>query len=56
MDDRDKIIADLRQENAILARAINELREQIASIAGLASAVRRLPIRDLSDANIKRNQ
>jgi hypothetical protein len=55
-DDRDKIIAELKAENIILVHAIEELREHFSSIAGTASAVRRLPIRDLAAANKQRNQ
>ena len=55
MDERDKTILDLKHENQLLVRAIDELREQIAAIAGTAAAVRRLPIRDLANANIQRN-
>ena len=56
MDDRDKRIAELERDNQTLARAIDEMREQMQSIGNIAAAFRRMPIRDLSDANIKRNQ
>lgn len=47
-------IAELEVENAALVRAINELREQMTSIGAVASEFRRMPIRDLSEAYLKR--
>ena len=56
MNDKDKRIADLERENQTLVRAVQELREQLQSIGDVVAAFRRMPIRDLAEANIKRHQ
>lgn len=47
-------IAELEAENGHLLRAVNELREQMQNIGDVVAAFRRMPIRDLSDAHLKR--
>ena len=50
-----KELAGAHIEVATLVRAINELREQLQTIGDISAAFRRMPIRDLSEANIRRN-
>lgn len=49
-------IKELRSEAAIYVRAINEMREQFQAIGDVATAFRRMPIRDLSEVNIRKSQ